>query len=68
MFISDTMAPLEHVDGRFYDSKSQFRAVTKANGCIEVGTEKMKPSAPAPTGPSIRDSLAKAQARINLTS
>jgi hypothetical protein len=41
--ISDTIAPLEHVDGRFYTSKSQFRRVTKAHGLIEVGTEKPKP-------------------------
>jgi hypothetical protein len=41
--ISDAIAPLEHVDGRFYTSKSQFRAVTKAHGLIEVGTEPLKP-------------------------
>ncbi len=41
--ISDNIAPLEHVDGRFYTSKSQFRAVSKAHDLIEVGTEKLKP-------------------------
>ena len=36
---SDTMDLTEHIDGKFYDSKSAFRAVTKANGCIEVGND-----------------------------
>jgi len=38
--ISDTMDPVEQVDGKFYTSKSQFRAVGKAHGLIEVGNEK----------------------------
>lgn len=38
--ISDIMDHTRHMcDGRYYDSKSQFRAVTKAHGCIEVGNE-----------------------------
>jgi hypothetical protein len=37
--ISDTMDPTEHVDGKFYDSKSAFRAVTKREGFIEVGND-----------------------------
>jgi len=35
------MPPVEQVDGRFYDSKSAFRAVGRANGLVEVGTEKL---------------------------
>jgi hypothetical protein len=55
MLISDTMDAAEHVDGRFYTSKSEFRKVTRANGLTEVGTEKInrtggrrcpRPSAP----------------------
>jgi hypothetical protein len=38
--ISDTMDPVEQVDGKFYTSKRAFRAVGKANGLIEVGNEK----------------------------
>ena len=38
--ISDTMDPVEQVDGKFYTSKSQFRAVGKSLGLIEVGNEK----------------------------
>ena len=41
--ISDEMPPVEQVDGRFYTSKRQFRAVGRAHGLTEVGTEKFKP-------------------------
>jgi hypothetical protein len=41
--ISDTMEPTEQVDGRYYTSKSAFRAVGRAHGLTEVGNEKMKP-------------------------
>jgi hypothetical protein len=41
--ISDIMPATEQVDGKFYTSKSQFRAVGKALGLVEVGTEKFKP-------------------------
>lgn len=38
--ISDTMDPLVHpATGRLMDSKSQFRAITRAAGCVEVGNE-----------------------------
>jgi hypothetical protein len=38
--ISDTMDPLKHMGtGRVLDSKSAFRADTKASGCVEVGTD-----------------------------
>lgn len=41
--ISDTMDQrlLHPVTGRYYDSKSRFRADTRAAGCEEVGNEKM---------------------------
>lgn len=41
--ISDIMDPVEQVDGKFYSSKSQFRAVGRALGLTEVGNEKIKP-------------------------
>jgi hypothetical protein len=41
--ISDTMEPTEQVDGRFYTSKREFRAVGRSHGLIEIGTEKIKP-------------------------
>lgn len=38
--ITDTMDGTWHpCDGRVYDSKSRFRAETRARGCIEVGNE-----------------------------
>lgn len=40
--ISDTMDPVEQVDGNFYTSKSQFRAVGRSLGLTEVGNEKPK--------------------------
>jgi hypothetical protein len=43
MVISDEMPPTEQIDGIFYTSKRQFRAVGRALGLTEVGTEKFKP-------------------------
>lgn len=39
MLIGDSMDAAEHVDGKFYTSKSEFRRVTKANGLTEVGND-----------------------------
>lgn len=39
MVISDSMDPVEHVDGKFYTSKAEYRATTKARGLIEVGND-----------------------------
>ena len=41
--ISDTMDPVEQVDGKFYTSKRAFRAVGRALGLTEVGNERPKP-------------------------
>lgn len=41
MFIVDSMESLQHpVNGQYYDSKSEFRRITKASGGEEIGTEK----------------------------
>lgn len=41
--ISDTMQAMRHpVTGKLMDSKSQFRAITRAAGCVEVGNETMR--------------------------
>ena len=49
MVISDNMEPLRHMGtGRVIDSKSRFRADTKASGCMEIGTESIKPRAVIP--------------------
>ena len=41
--ISDIMEPVEQVDGKYYTSKRQYRAVGRAHGLTEVGNEKPKP-------------------------
>jgi len=58
--ISDTMDPVEQVDGKFYTSKSAFRAVGRANGLVEVGNEKMKPKARTSTTREAKDARRKA--------
>lgn len=66
MFISDTMDPTEHVDGKLYTSKAQFRAVTKANGMIEVGNDPARlkhRTYKKPTRTEIKESVQKAAAR-----
>lgn len=50
--ITDHMDAVQHVDGKFYESKSAFRAVTKREGYIEVGNDPArlrKPERPKPT-------------------
>jgi len=38
--ITDNMDQLRNMaDGKYYDSKSEFRKATKAAGCIEYGSE-----------------------------
>lgn len=39
MLVSDIMDAAEHVDGKFYTSKSGYRRVTKERGLIEVGND-----------------------------
>lgn len=63
MVIGDSMDPTEHIDGKFYDSKAKFRAVTKAHGCIEVGNDparlRRKPKA-TPDKKAIKEAVGKA--------
>jgi len=66
---TDTMDLTEHVDGKFYDSKSQFRAVTKANGMIEVGNDpaRLRPIQRPKADPKARrEAVAKAVAQAGL--
>lgn len=45
--ISDTMDQVKHHgSGRIFDSKSRFRAETRAMGMVEIGNEKIKPRQP----------------------
>lgn len=69
MVSGDSMDPTEHVDGKFYDSKSQYRKITKANGMIEVGNDparlriKEKPKADRK---AISDAVGRAVAQAGL--
>ena len=66
MLVSDSMAPAEHVDGKTYDSKSAYRAVTKANGYIEVGNDPARfriNKKPKPDRAAIKEAVSKAMAR-----
>lgn len=68
MVIGDGMAATEHVDGKFYESKSAFRAVTKANGLIEVGNDPArhrKPVKQRADRAAIKEAVAKAVAQHN---
>ena len=69
MVISDTMDPTEHIDGRFYDSKTKFRAVTKAHGCVEIGNDPArlrKPAKPKADPVKRREAIQKAIAQTGL--
>lgn len=69
MFNSDTMDPVEHVDGKHYTSKSQYRAVTKAHGYIEVGDDPARHKRTPPPKPdrkAIKEAVAKAAAQHGL--
>lgn len=63
---SDHMDPLRHMaTGEMFDSKSQFRAATRAAGCVELGND-----APVVTQAwqddrkSIRDDLNRAYSEL----
>ncbi len=64
--ISDTMQPLKHMaTGRILDSKSQFRADTRASGTIEVGTDPAAlRAAPRPEPKGVRDDVQRAIAEL----
>ena len=64
--ISDTMQALRHMGtGRMLDSKSQFRADTRASGCVEVGTDPAAiRSAPRPEPRGVREDVQRALAEL----
>jgi hypothetical protein len=53
--ISDIMDPTEQVDGRFYTSKREYRAVGRAHGLTEVGNEKPKPKTRASSDRAVKE-------------
>ena len=65
--ISDTMPATEHVDGRFYESKSAFRRVTRENGYVEIGNDPArlrKPERPKGDKTKRREAVKKAVASV----
>lgn len=68
MIIGDHMDAAEHpCDGKVYESKSAFRRVTKANGCIEVGTDPQRLKKFSPRKPDrkgIREAVKMAANRV----
>ncbi|MDZ7906527.1 MAG: hypothetical protein U5N55_12705 [Cypionkella sp.] len=65
--ITDTMDPVQHVDGRYYESKSAFRAVTKREGYIEVGNDPArlrKPEPPKADPKKRREAVQKAVSQV----
>jgi hypothetical protein len=50
-------------DGKHYDSKSNFRSVTRAHGGTEIGNENPKPRAPEPDR-TIKADIARAIAEL----
>ena len=55
--IEDSMQPLKHpVDGHIYDSKSEFRRITRMSGRVEVGNDEQK-SFRVDNRPPVRESL-----------
>lgn len=69
MFTSDCMEPTEHLDGKHYTSKSQYRAVTKAHGMIEVGNDpaRLRPKPkPMPDKQARVDAVKRAVAKAGL--
>lgn len=64
---TDTMEPTQHVDGKHYTSKAAFRAVTKANGYVEVGNDPArlrKPQKPKADPEKRREAVKKAVAQV----
>lgn len=58
--ISDHMPAMIHPStGKLMDSKSQFRRVTRANGCVEVGNDVRAPRKPVDM-PPVREDIHRA--------
>lgn len=68
LIISDSMDETEHpCDGKVYTSKSTFRRVTKANGCIEVGNDAQRfriPKKPTADKAGIDRAIERALSRV----
>lgn len=62
--IRDHMEPLTHMgDGHIYDSKSEFRRVTRDRGLIEIGNDDVTQH--RPKMPPVRESVIEAIQMLN---
>jgi len=63
--ITDEMdAAINPADGRVYTSKGKFRQATRANGCIEIGNEKIEDRRSASV-PGVGRAIAEAMEQIH---
>jgi hypothetical protein len=63
--IGDTMAPAMHpCTGETMDSKSRFREVTRANGCVEYGNDVPLPAPPAYDHAELQNDIATAAEQV----
>lgn len=64
----DTMPDVQHpCTGEYISSKSEFRKVTKAHGCVEIGNDpaRLKPrQKPKADRKTIKEAVGKAKARF----
>lgn len=64
----DTMGEVQHpCTGEYISSKSEFRKVTRAHGCVELGNDpaRLKPrEKPKPDPKQIKETVGKAKARF----
>jgi hypothetical protein len=72
LVVADEMPATKHMaDGRYYTSKREFRAVTRAHGCIEVGNDPAmlrRQQKPQADRAAIQASVARAFSRAGLGS
>lgn len=63
--ISDHMEPLRHMaTGQLFDSKSAFRAATRAAGCVELGNDATPPPKPFMPVANLREDIAESIRKV----
>lgn len=69
MYISDSIEIQSQADGKYYTSKSKYRADLRARGLVEVGDDKrFHDRAPVDAGdvlPDVKEDVARAIAELN---
>jgi hypothetical protein len=69
MYISDSVEIQSQADGKYYTSKSKYRADLRARGLVEVGDDKSfhdrAPVDPGEALPPVEHDVARAIAELN---